>query len=98
MHRGVWVFQNPGPFRKAEKGIVGRAYRLVPVVGVKARPKGGLMDQVSAIFRPFIEKIDCVRKAGNLLHDNRGTPHEDGAAENFGVHFISSDLVNGLSV
>ena len=46
------------------------------------------MDQVSAIVWPFIEEIDSVRKAGNLLHDVGCTLHENWAAESIRVHWF----------
>jgi hypothetical protein len=67
----------------------------MPIVCIIAHPKGRLVDQVSVISRPFIEKIDSVWKAGNLLHDVRPTPHENGAAENLSVHSFLQ-LADGL--
>lgn len=97
LHRGGRVHQYAGPFGKADEGITGSAYGFVPIVCVIAHPKGGLVYQVSADFRPFVEKFDCVRKAGNLLHDVRSALHEDGAAENVSVHSFLSNLLDDRS-
>jgi hypothetical protein len=44
------------------------------------------MDQVAAILRPLLQKIDRVHEIGDLLHHVGPVLHEDWAAESCGVH------------
>lgn len=78
MHRGGCIFQYGHLFPKAEKSIARCARRYSSFVCIKARPEGGFVDPVSAIFWPFVEKIDSICRTGNLLHDVRCTPYESG--------------------
>lgn len=56
------------------------------------------MDNVSAIFRPFAEKVDRFGEAGNFLHGFCSSLHEEGAAEILRVNFGCSNSAEHLSM
>lgn len=68
-------------FRKAEKVLRAALAGFRPLYASKHALEGGFVDPVSAIFWPFVEKIDSIRRTGNLLHDVGCAPYEKWAAE-----------------